>query len=75
MSRLSDRSIRGNLSVIVGYYVRRRKKEYEELLQYTARKYGLTTDECFQKLLRGESLGEPVDGFTDPAPEIDLDGE
>lgn len=70
MSRLGSRSIRANLSSVVGYYVRRRKQEYQEILDYTARKYGLTSDECFQRLLKDESLGNPIDGFSEPMPEI-----
>lgn len=65
MSRLTGRSIRANISSILGYYVRRRKPEYEEILRYTARKYGITEEECFQRLLKGESLGEPIDLLLD----------
>jgi hypothetical protein len=74
MSRLGDRSIRANLSSVVGYYVRRRKSEYEAILDYTARKYGLTPEECFKKLLNGEDLGKPVDGFSEPPPEVPEEG-
>jgi hypothetical protein len=74
MSRLGGRSIRANLSSVVGYYVRRRKQEYEEILGYTARKYGLTTDECFQRLLRDESLGSPIDDFSEPMPGVEDNG-
>ena len=74
MSKLGGRSIRANLSSVVGYYVRRRKSEYQEILAYTAKKYGLTPDECFQRLLKGEDLGKPVDGFDEPPPEVDDEG-
>lgn len=74
MSRLGGRSIRANLSSVVGFYVRRRKEEYETILSYTAKKYGLTPDECFQRLLKDEDLGEPVDGFEEPSPEVSDEG-
>lgn len=74
MSRLGNRSIRANLQSIVGYYVRRRKTEYQEMLVYTAKKYGLTEDECFQRLLKGESLGEPVADFSESEPIVKDDG-
>ncbi|NMG09763.1 hypothetical protein [Brasilonema sp. UFV-L1] len=74
MSRLGGRSIRANLSSVVGYYVRRRKQEYQEILEYTARKYGLTVDECFQRLLKDEDLGTPIDGFSEPTPENQDEG-
>lgn len=70
MSKLGGRSTRANLSSVVGYYVRRRKAEYQEILSYTARKYGLTEDECFQKLLKDEPLGNPVDDFSESEPEV-----
>ena len=74
MSKLGNRSIRANLSSVVGYYVRRRKDEYQEILTYTARKYGLTEDECFQRLLKNESLGDPVADFADTPPDVRDDG-
>ncbi|NEP01372.1 MAG: hypothetical protein F6K58_22495 [Symploca sp. SIO2E9] len=74
MSKLGNRSIRSNLSSVVGFYVRRRKQEYLEILAYTARKYGLTEDECFHRLLKGEDLGEPVANFTEPKPKIPDEG-
>ena len=70
MCKLGNRSIRANISAVLTYYVRRRKSEYQEVLAYTARKYGLTEDECFQRLLKGESLGNPVEGFTESEPSI-----
>jgi hypothetical protein len=65
MSKLGDRSIRANMASIVGYYVRRRKDEYKEILAYTAKKYGLTEDETFYRLLNDIDLGEPVDNFSE----------
>lgn len=68
MSKLSGRSLRANASNIIECYVRQRKDNYQELLAYTARKYGLTTDECFEKLLRGEELGTPIENFSEQPP-------
>ena len=58
--KVNERSIRANTASVLAYYVRRRKTEYEEILQYTARKYGLTEEECFRRVIEGESLGDPV---------------
>lgn len=66
MSRLGGRSIRANVTSVLGYYVRRRKEEYKEILKYTAQKYGLTEDECFKRVLNEEDLGEPIDDSTIP---------
>jgi hypothetical protein len=74
MSRLGGRSLRANASSVLGYYVRRRKEEYQEILAYTAKKYGLTPDECFQKLLKGDDLGKPVEGFDEAPPEVKDEG-
>ncbi|MBP5971570.1 hypothetical protein HW132_02155 [Brasilonema sp. CT11] len=77
MCRLGSRSIRANLSSVVGCYVRRRKEEYREILAYTARKYGLTEDECFRRALTDPKFPEgltPVDGFNEPAPEVTDEG-
>jgi hypothetical protein len=71
MCKLGGRSIRANTSSVLGYYVRRRKDEYQAILEYTARKYGLTPDECFQRLLNDISLGEPVAGFDEQPPSVD----
>ncbi|MGK7927609.1 MAG: hypothetical protein AB4290_20610 [Spirulina sp.] len=70
MCRLRDRSIRANVANVLSYYVQRRKKEYEEMLSYTARKYGLTESELFHKLLNNEELGEPVEDFYELPPEM-----
>ena len=71
MSKLRGDSIRGNVSSVLGYYVRRRKKQYEGMLAYAAAKYGLTREEVFRRLLNDESLGEPVEGFSIPPPSLD----
>jgi len=70
MCKLGGRSIRANTSSVLGYYVRRRKSEYSEILQYTARKYGLTPDETFKRLLNDEPLGEPLKDFVEAPPLI-----
>lgn len=59
MSALGGRAIRVNAASVIGYYVRRRKEEYTEILRYTAEKHGLTPEECFQRLLKGEPLDAP----------------
>ncbi|MGB5968172.1 MAG: hypothetical protein WBG70_07550 [Spirulinaceae cyanobacterium] len=74
MSKLGGRSLRANASSVLGYYVRRRKEEYQEMLAYTSRKYGLTEDECFRRLLRGEDLGEPLKDFEAMPPDINDEG-
>lgn len=71
MSRLRGDSTRGNASSVIGYYVRRRKKQYESMLAYAAAKYGLTREEVFRRLLNDESLGEPVEGFSVPEPTLE----
>jgi hypothetical protein len=68
MCRLSNRSLRANAASVLGYYIRRRKSEYVEILSYTARKYGLTVDEAFKRLLNDESLGEPIANFSEAPP-------
>ena len=71
MCKLSNRSVRANLASIVGFYVRRRKDEYKEILSYTARKYGLTEEECFHRLLNNVDLGEPVENIGEIPPTPD----
>lgn len=63
MTAVSNSSLRVKVASVVSYYVRRRKPEYIEIVQYTANKHGLTFDECFHRLLKGESLGKVVEGF------------
>jgi len=70
MAAATGSSLRVKTASIVGYFVRRRKQEYEKIIGYLARKYGLEWDECFLRLLRGEDLGTPLKTFTvDPAME------
>ena len=63
MSAVTHQSVRSKAGSILGYYVRKRKEEYREIIQYTANKYGLSFDECFNKLKNGEPLGDPLDYF------------
>ena len=70
MSRLGGKSIRSNASSVLGFYVRRRLNEYKEMLGYTARKHGLTEEECFNLLLKDEPLPPPIDDFNEMPPNI-----
>jgi hypothetical protein len=70
MSRLGGKSTRANASSVIGFYVRRRIDQYREMLTYTARKYGITEDEVFHRLLNDQELGTPVQGFSEPPPEL-----
>ena len=63
MARATGDSTRVKAGSIIGYYVRRRKEEYKLILEYTARKYGLTFSEVFHRLRRGEELGSPLSDF------------
>lgn len=63
MSAASNSSLRVKAASVIGYFVRRRKDEYREIIQYTANKHGLSFDDCFNKLKNGEDLGEPLDYF------------
>jgi len=70
MSRLGGKSTRSNVSSVLAFYVRRRLNEYKEILGYTARKHGLTEEECFALLLKDEALPEPIEGFAEMPPDI-----
>jgi hypothetical protein len=70
MSRLGGKSIRSNASSVLGFYVRRRLNEYKEMLGYTARKHGLTEEECFALLLKDQELPAPIEGFSEMPPNI-----
>lgn len=59
-SKLSGRSVRANVISIIGFYLQRQQEKYEKHLEYTAKKYGLTRDECFYRLLNDLDLGDPV---------------
>lgn len=70
MAAASNSSLRVKVASVLGYYVRRRKGEYEEILRYLAAKYGLSYSEVFNRLRKGEALGDPLDYFEiDPAVE------
>ncbi|MBG1265509.1 hypothetical protein [Nostoc sp. WHI] len=74
VSRLMERSVRANLASVTSFYIRRNIGAFRELLAYTAKKHGITEEECFQILLspKGE-LPPAVDGFEDPQPDINED--
>lgn len=63
MAAATGSSVRVKVASVCGYYVRRRKEEYKAIIEYTARKYGLTFSECFQRLRKGESLGTALPDF------------
>lgn len=63
MAAASNSSLRVKVASICGYFVRRRKGEYIEIVNYIAAKYGLSFDEAFHKLKNGEDLGTPLDYF------------
>lgn len=63
MSKLSGRSVRANVISIIGFYIQRQLEKYEKHLEYTAKKYGLTKDECFYRLLNDIDLGDPVNAL------------
>ncbi len=56
MSRLARGSVRGNTGSILTNYVRRKWNEYEKILGYVARKAGISEQDCFDRLLKGESV-------------------
>lgn len=63
MAAATDSSMRVKIASVLGYYVRRRKAEYIEIVSYIAAKHGLSFDECFHRLKNGEDLGQPLDYF------------
>ncbi len=73
MSKLDGKSTRANVSSVLGRYVKQNRADYQLMLDYTARKHGLTTDECFRRLLNDEDLGVPIPDFKEPTPERTLD--
>jgi len=75
MSGASNSSLRVKAASVLSYFIRRRKDEYREIIQYTANKYGLSFSECFNKLKEGEDLGEPLTYFqVDPVMEQKING-
>ena len=75
MAKLSGRSVRANTASVIAFYVQRQQAKYERMLKHTSRKYGLTPDECFRRLLNDEDLGEPMKDFSEDAPLIEIDEE
>ncbi|NJL02968.1 MAG: hypothetical protein HC838_01880 [Spirulinaceae cyanobacterium RM2_2_10] len=73
MTRLSGRSVRQNVSALLEHHVRSRKNEYEAMLKYTARKHGMTEQECFYRLLNNFELGPPVNDFAELPPTLPSD--
>ncbi|MCC5611084.1 hypothetical protein LC612_31115 [Nostoc sp. CHAB 5834] len=71
-SNLMERSVRANLASVVTFYIRRNIEAHKELLAYAARKHGITEDECFKRLLAGEKLPQPIEGFNEQPPQIDI---
>ncbi len=69
-SKLMERSVRANLASVTSFYIRRNIDAYRELLAYTARKRGITEDECFDLLLKNEPLPPILDDFEEMSPNI-----
>lgn len=63
MARATGDSTRVKAGSVIGCYVRRRKQEYILIIEYIARKYGLSFSECFHRLRKGEDLGTPLSEF------------
>lgn len=59
--RLSGKSVRAKIATIVMYYMAKKEKDYQAKLKYTAEKYGLSVEDCYQRLLKDEPLGKAVD--------------
>ena len=69
--KLAGRSVRANTASVIGFYLQRQTEKYEKHLRYTARKHGLSRDECFRRLLNDEPLGEPITDFSEAPPFFD----
>lgn len=63
MCAIDSNSTRAGVTLAVTTFVRENKGQYIEQIQYTARKYGLTPSEAFNRLSRGEDLGDPLPRF------------
>ena len=73
MCAVDNNSTRAVLTQAVADYVRENRDEYREKVEYAARKYGLTVSEAFNRLSRGEDLGDPLPRFeVDPVMEEKL---
>ncbi|MGD1849071.1 MAG: hypothetical protein ACFCBU_00150 [Cyanophyceae cyanobacterium] len=63
------------MSKLVKDFVQENKEEFDAAVTYASRKYGLTFDEVFHRLLEKKSLGEPLSNFSvDPEMEEKLNG-
>lgn len=71
ISRLKNTSTRANTSTIIEQYIKTNLDQYKEQLAYTAKKYGLTADECFQLILTNPKFPEGLKPVveSDSAPE------
>lgn len=57
MSRVTPPySVRGKLASVVGFFVRRNKAAYVEIITHTAEKHGISFEECFHRLLTKQPL-------------------
>lgn len=61
MAKLCGQSIEDKLSFIIEEYINDHRKKYERELAQVAAKYGISTDECFQRLLHDKDLGKPIE--------------
>lgn len=71
VSKLMERSVRANLASVVSFYIRRNQPQHRELLAYTAKKHGITEDECFALILANQPLPPPIANFQDSQPQIE----
>jgi hypothetical protein len=58
VSRLRNASARANASFVLADDISRKIDHYKEMLSHTARKYGLTEDDCFERLLNDPKFPE-----------------
>lgn len=63
MCAVDSNSTRVLVTQAVSSFVRDRRGQYMEKLQYLSQKYGLTVSEVFIRLSKGEELGEPQENF------------
>ena len=75
MTNAYNWTVRTKVSDLLRSLIRENREEFDEMVSYASRKYGLTFDETFHRLLKKESLGEPLDSFSvEPAMEEKLNG-
>ena len=60
---VEEKSPRALVRDLLSDYVKLKKAEYDELIKYTAAKYGLTWDDAFHRLVTGAELGDAVPNF------------